>query len=255
MKIQERCCQGLSASWASQRRTVDADDTKVAMASPFWAAERCLVGDAAGGVLGGLERPHAHHAGYVAVAVVDEVHAAAGGAGDRALDVFDDVDEVFEIPGLADEPVEVVEDHAVDDTVGEVGQGLAEFGAQDDPVDGAVGLADLALFEGRGVVFPVDLGEGAPVQAGAGVFGVFELAVHAGFEAEAVGGDAEVGAGAFGGVGRQVVMEVEGDLAAAGMGGDLEVLSDSGCCCGRGVGSWCSVAPDTGHFPPNSGVW
>ncbi|MFF8373145.1 hypothetical protein ACF05W_30555 [Streptomyces lydicus] len=32
---------------------------------------------------------------------VDEVHATAGGAGDRALDVFDDVDEVFEIPGLA----------------------------------------------------------------------------------------------------------------------------------------------------------
>ncbi|MFJ8856416.1 hypothetical protein [Streptomyces sp. NPDC102437] len=25
MKIQERCCQGLSASWASQRRTVEAD--------------------------------------------------------------------------------------------------------------------------------------------------------------------------------------------------------------------------------------
>ncbi|MFE7795606.1 hypothetical protein [Streptomyces sp. NPDC057460] len=25
MKIQERCCQGLSTSWASQRRTVDAD--------------------------------------------------------------------------------------------------------------------------------------------------------------------------------------------------------------------------------------
>ncbi|ELS58924.1 putative transposase [Streptomyces viridochromogenes Tue57] len=25
VKIQERCCQGLSASWASQRRTVDAD--------------------------------------------------------------------------------------------------------------------------------------------------------------------------------------------------------------------------------------
>ncbi|WP_455908652.1 hypothetical protein [Streptomyces lydicus] len=79
---------------------------------------------------------------------VDEVHATAGGAGDRALDVFDDVDEVFEIPGLADEAVEVVEDHAVDDSVGEVGQELAELGAQDDPVDGAVGLDDLALFEG-----------------------------------------------------------------------------------------------------------
>ncbi|WP_435858274.1 hypothetical protein, partial [Streptomyces lydicus] len=108
-----------------------------------------------------------------------------------ALDVFDDVDEVFEIPGLADEPVEVVEDHAVDDTVGEVGQELAELGAQDDPVDGAVGLADLALLEGRGAVLPVDLGEGAPAQAGAGVFGVFELAVDAGFEAEPVRGDAK----------------------------------------------------------------
>ncbi|MFF3468666.1 hypothetical protein [Streptomyces sp. NPDC002619] len=30
MKIQERCCQGLSASSASQRRTVEAD-TNVAM--------------------------------------------------------------------------------------------------------------------------------------------------------------------------------------------------------------------------------
>lgn len=30
MKIQERCCQGLSASWSSQWRTVEAD-TKAAM--------------------------------------------------------------------------------------------------------------------------------------------------------------------------------------------------------------------------------
>ncbi|KPC64301.1 hypothetical protein ADL29_12320 [Streptomyces chattanoogensis] len=73
-----------------------------------------------------------------------------------------------------DEPVEVVEDHAVDDAVGQVRQELAELGAQDDPVDGAVGLDDLALFEGRGVVFPVDLDEGAPAQACPGGLGVFE---------------------------------------------------------------------------------
>ncbi|MFF7701262.1 DUF4158 domain-containing protein [Streptomyces lydicus] len=43
-------------------------------------------------------------------------------------------------------------------------------------------------------------------------------------------------------------------LGGAGVG-DLEVLPGSGCGCGRGVGSRCSVAPDTGHFPSNSGVW
>ncbi|MFF4694943.1 hypothetical protein [Streptomyces chattanoogensis] len=168
---------------------------------------------------------------------------------------FLSVPQVFEVPGLADEPVEVVEVHAVDDAICEAGQELAEFGAQDDPVDGAVRLDALALFEGRGVVLPVDLGEWSPAQAGAGVLCVFELVVDAGFEAEAVGGDALVGAGALGGVGRQVVVEVEGDLAAAGMGGDLEILPDGGGCCWHGVGSWCPVAPDTGHFPPNSGVW
>ncbi|MEU6328560.1 hypothetical protein ABZ851_14985 [Streptomyces sp. NPDC047049] len=35
------------------------------------------------------------------VAVVDEVHAAAGSAGDRPLDVLDDVGEIFEILRLA----------------------------------------------------------------------------------------------------------------------------------------------------------
>nr|WP_245654396.1 hypothetical protein [Streptomyces violens] len=55
------------------------------------------------------------HPGHVAVAVVDQVHAAAGGAGDRPLDVLDDVDEVFEVAGLAYEAVEVVEDDPVDD--------------------------------------------------------------------------------------------------------------------------------------------
>ncbi|GGN47305.1 hypothetical protein GCM10012285_32900 [Streptomyces kronopolitis] len=66
-----------------------------------------LMGDAAGSVLGAFEHHHAHHAGYVTVAVVDVVHAAAGCAGDRPLVVLDDVDEIFEIPGLADKPVEV----------------------------------------------------------------------------------------------------------------------------------------------------
>jgi len=127
-----------------------------------------------------------------------------------------------------DEPGEAVEDHAVDDTVVEVGQELAELGAQDDPVDGAVRLDDLALLEGRGVVLPVDLDEAAPVQSDPGVFGVFELAVHAGFDTEAVGGDAQVGTWALGGVGRQVVVEVEGGLSAAGMGGGLDVLPDGG---------------------------
>lgn len=66
---------------------------------------------------------------------------------------------------------------------------------------------------------------------------VFEPAVDAGFVAEAVGGDAQVGARVLGGVCRKVVVEVEGDLSAAGMGGDLEVLPDGGGCCGHGVGS------------------
>ncbi|MFF7408849.1 hypothetical protein [Streptomyces lydicus] len=88
----------------------------------------------------------------------------------------------------------------------------------------------------------------ARAHAHLGDLAVFELAVDAGFEAEPVRGDAQVGAGAFGDVGRRVVMEVEVDLAAAGMGGDFEVLPDSGCCCGHGVGSWCSSAPIPGTF-------
>ncbi len=101
-------------------------------------------------------------------------------------------DEVFEVPGLADEPVEVVEDHTVDDTVGGVGQELAEFGAQDHPVDGAVGLDDLALLESGGVVLAVNLGERAPAQACTGVFGALKLALDAGLQAEAVRGDPQV---------------------------------------------------------------
>nr|WP_236573114.1 hypothetical protein [Streptomyces sp. GS7] len=58
------------------------------------------------------------------------------------LTYFDDVDEVFEVPRLADEAVEVVEDDAVDNAVCEVGEEQSELGSQDDPVDGAVGLDD-----------------------------------------------------------------------------------------------------------------
>lgn len=41
MKVPERCCQGLSASWASQRRTVDADMNGV---MPRRAASRASSG-------------------------------------------------------------------------------------------------------------------------------------------------------------------------------------------------------------------
>lgn len=211
-----------------------------------------LTGDAACGVLGGLERHHAHHAGHVTVAVVDEIHAATGCAGYRPLHVLDDVDEIFEVPGLTDEPVEVVEDDSVDDAMGQVSEQLAELGTQDHPVDGAVGLDDLPLFEGRGVVLPVDLRKRAPAQAAPGVLGVFELAVDAGFEAEAVGGDAQIGSRPFGGVGGQVVVEVEGDLAPTGVRGDVEVLPDSHGC-RHGVGSWCSSAPIPGTFRRTQG--
>lgn len=78
-------------------------------------------GDAARGVLGGLQRHHAHHAGHVSVAVVDQVHPSAGRTDGRPLDVFDDIDQVFQVPGLADEPVQVVEDDAVDHSGREVG--------------------------------------------------------------------------------------------------------------------------------------
>lgn len=50
-----------------------------------------------------------------------------------------------------------------------------------------------------------------------------------------------------------MVVEVEGDLSAAGMGGDLEVLPDGEHCCGHGVGSWCSVAPIPGTFRRTQG--
>ncbi|WP_374206751.1 hypothetical protein [Streptomyces noursei] len=96
---------------------------------------------------------------------------------------------------LTHEAVEAVEDDAVDQAQGEVGEELTELGPQDDPVDGAVGLGDLALLERGGVVLPADLGERAPAEAGSAVFGILELAVHAGLQAEAVGGDAEVGGG------------------------------------------------------------
>ncbi|QEV50524.1 hypothetical protein CP981_01505 [Streptomyces platensis] len=52
------------------------------------------------------------------------------------------------------------------------------------------------------------------MQSDLGVLGVFELAVDAGFEAEAVGGKAQVGTWVLGDVGREVVVEVEGDLSA-----------------------------------------
>ncbi|WP_148666606.1 hypothetical protein [Streptomyces sp. MOE7] len=80
-------------------------------------------GDTTGGVLGGLEHHYAHHAGHVAVTVVDH---------------------------------------------------------------------DLALFGSQGVVLAVALGERAPAQTGPGVLGVFELAVDAGLQVEAVGGDGEL---------------------------------------------------------------
>ncbi|WSD63556.1 hypothetical protein OIE69_34070 [Actinacidiphila glaucinigra] len=51
----------------------------------------------------------------MSAAVVDEVHAAAGGTDHRALDVLDDVDEVLQIPRLTNQAVQVVEDHSVDD--------------------------------------------------------------------------------------------------------------------------------------------
>ncbi|BCK73676.1 hypothetical protein Srufu_076290 [Streptomyces libani subsp. rufus] len=52
------------------------------------------------------------------------------------------------------------------------------------------------------------------MQSDLGVLGVFELAVDAAVEAEAVGGKAQVGAWVLGDVGREVVVEVEGDLSA-----------------------------------------
>ncbi|MFD8912768.1 hypothetical protein [Streptomyces sp. NPDC059575] len=107
--------------------------------------------------------------------------------------MLDDVDQVFEVARLADQAVEVVEDDAVDDTTGQVGEQAAELGADDDPVDAAVGSDDLALLERRGVVLLVDLCERSPSQTTAGD---------------------ELG---------QLVVQVEGDAAAAGVGGDLEV--------------------------------
>ncbi|MER6841032.1 hypothetical protein [Streptomyces platensis] len=62
-----------------------------------------LAGDAAGGVLGGLERHHAHlRAMRRSLSLMRFMRPPV--AGDRPFDLFDDVDEVFEIPGLADKP-------------------------------------------------------------------------------------------------------------------------------------------------------
>jgi hypothetical protein len=149
---------------------------------------------------------------------------AAGGAEYRALDVLDDVDQVFEVAGATDEPVEVVEDHPVDGTAGEVGQELAELGTEHDPVDGSVILDDLALLERGGVVLLVDLHELGPAQSLPSVVGVLLLTVDAGLETEAVGGDAQVRRGPLGDVGGEVVVEAEGHLPPAGLYGHLEVV-------------------------------
>ena len=115
-------------------------------------------------------------------------------------------------------------DHTVDDAAGQVRQELPELGADHDPVDASLVLDDLPLLESGGVVLLVDLGEPGPAQPGAGVVGVLLLAVDAGLQAEAVGGDAEVGGRALGDVGGQVVVEVERDLASAGLRRHDEVV-------------------------------
>jgi hypothetical protein len=111
---------------------------------------------------------------------------------------IDDVDQVFQVARPVYEPVEVVEEHPVDHPGREVCKEPAELGADDHPVDGSIGADDLALLEGRGVVLPVDAREGTPSQVTAGVLGVLVPAVHARFQAEAVGGNAQVRAWALG---------------------------------------------------------
>jgi hypothetical protein len=134
----------------------------------------------------------------VPVAVVDEVHAAAGGTDHRALDVLDDVDEVFQIPRLTNQAVQVVEDHSVDDAGCQITEELSELRTDDHPVDRPVGAHDLALLERRGVVLLVDLCERSPAQPCPSVLGVFLLAVDSGFDAEAVGGDPQIGSRSLG---------------------------------------------------------
>jgi len=199
---------------------------------------------AARGVLGGLQRHHAHDAGHVPVAVVDQVHVAAGGSQDRSLHVLDDVDQVFQVPGPTDQAVEVVEDHAVDDAAGQVCQESSELRAEHDPVDRAVRADNLALLEGGGVVLLVDLGEVGPSQPSPSVVRVLELAVDAGLQAEPVVGDAQVRPRALGDVGGEVVVEVEGDLAPASLRRDFEVLPEGESGGGHGgVGSCGRVGP------------
>lgn len=74
----------------------------------------------------------------------------------------------------------------------------------------------------------------------AGVLGVLELAVDAGLQAEAVGGDAEVRAGALGEIGGEAVVEVEGDGAAAGLrGGMSSSHTKVVAAVAVAVGMWC----------------
>ncbi len=72
----------------------------------------------------------------------------------------------------------------------------------------------------------VDLGELGPAQPDAGVVGVLLLAVDAGLQTETIGGDAEVGGRTPGDVGGEVVVEVERDLASAGLRRHDEVIPD-----------------------------
>jgi hypothetical protein len=65
-----------------------------------------------------------------------------------SLDVLDDVNEVFEVTGTADESIQVVEDDPVDDAACQVGKELSELWPHDDPVDDAVVLDHLLLLEG-----------------------------------------------------------------------------------------------------------
>ena len=123
------------------------------------------------------------------------------------------------------------------------------WGAEHHPVGRAVVLDHLALLEGGGVVLPVDLRELRPAQSGAAVVGVRLLAVDASLQAEAVGGYAQVCRWALGDVGGQVVVEVQGDLAATGLYGDFEVVPQGHGSGGHGVvSSRARILPTPGTF-------
>jgi hypothetical protein len=87
----------------------------------------------------------------------------------------------------------------------------------------------------------------------AGVLRVVALTVDAGFQAEAAGRDAEVGAGPLRDVCGQLVEEIEGDTSASCFRRDREIVP-GGLCGGHGAQLQVLVPSDTGHFPENAGV-